>query len=972
MRRAAVIVAGMHRSGTSALTRVLASLGCALPKTLMDPNEYNAEGYWESEAVCALNDAVLESAGSSWDDWEPFNTEWYSSPVAETWRDRAQRVLEDEFGDSRLFVLKDPRACRLLPFWREALTAFGAEPHIVLPIRNPLEVAGSLRERDTIDPSVGLLLWLRNVLEAESASRTLPRAFVRFEDLLRNWQPLADGMGRDLGLAWPRRSTSANLEIEGGLKPSARHHVQEDSAALDSPELSRWVESTFEILDRWTRDELRTSDRESLDATRAAFDEAGAAFARPIASGMRAGQRNVGLQREVGALNAVVADREGQIDSLNRAVADRDDNVARLDGVLRDKDRELDALGRNLTERDRRIDALNHAVADRDDNVAHLDGVVRDKDRELDALGRDLTERDRRIDALNHAVAGRDGEIRTRGNRIEALGERIEALEGTVADRDGQIESLHGVIDHRDRELDGVYASASWRVTKPLRTGKQALLGGARAVSRGMRRVVRGTLRVSWRLLPLPRGAREALRRRALRWAPKTARPGSGLVTPRSYVPSGWLDLADLHYEARRNDGSLPILFHPEWYLATNPDIRTAGIDPLTHYLDHGAVEGRWPVDLETDAVDPTIEALHRLDVGSEDAEAFDPAFARVLYPELAALSDIELGLVCGGENDRIGSKARFVAELCENPREIPLDFQAAEYVRLYPDLRWLADQSPLEALRHYMCHGRFEPRLHTLRADPGESSPEARPHTEPAPGRPQRPLCVLVHVFYPELWEELAGYIRNLPAGRYDLYVNLVDDTFDVSLLGCVRDAFPEARVYVSENVGRDIGGHFQLLRNLRVEDYRLFCLLHTKKSPHMAEGEVQRWRRKLLEPLMGTPDSAAANIQAMLDNESIGLLGSAQCRYCEMTANREKYDLLLDRLQIVEETEAPEFLSGTMMLVRRDVLRRVLNAAGDLAFEHSVDFAGEGDPDGAWAHAVERVFGAVVRDMNYRFEWR
>ncbi|MDE0349048.1 MAG: hypothetical protein OXM56_05015 [Gammaproteobacteria bacterium] len=925
MQRAAIVVAGMHRSGTSALTRVLASLGCALPKTLMEPNEYNTEGYWESEAVAALNDAVLESAGSSWDDWEPFNPEWYASPVAATWRERARKVLEDEFGDSRLFVLKDPRACRLLPFWTDALTAFGADPHVVLPIRNPLEVADSLRERDTIDPSVGLLLWLRNVLEAEAASRNLPRAFVRFEDLLRNWQPLAEVMGRDLGLSWPRRSTSANLEIGDGLNPSARHHLQEDSAVLDNPELSRWIESTFEILDRWTRGEARASDREALDATRVAFGEAGTAFARPIASGMRAGQRNVGLEREVDALNAVVADREGQIDSLNRAVADRDDNVA------------------------------------------HLDGVVRDKDRELDRLGRNLTERDRTIDALNHDIAGRDGEIKTRGDRIEAL-------EGVVVDRDGQIESLHGVIDHRDQELAGVYASASWRVTKPLRTGKQALLGGARAVSRGMRRAIQRTLRISWRLLPLPRGTREALRRRALRWAPKTARPGSGPAAPRGYVDSGWLDLADLHYEARRNDGSLPILFHPEWYLATNPDIRTAGIDPLTHYVEHGAVEGRWPVDLEADAIDPTIEALHRLDVGSEDAEAFDPAFARVLYPDLAALSDGELALVCGEGTERVGSKGRFVADLCENPREIPLDFQAAEYIRLYPDLRWLADQSPLEALRHYMCHGRFEPRLHTVRADPVESSVEAAggDGSVPGPGRSERPLCVLVHVFYPELWEELSGYIRNLPAGSYDLYVNLVDDTFDATLLGRVRDTFPEARVYVSENVGRDIGGHFQLLRNLPMEDYRLFCLLHTKKSPHMAEGEVQRWRRKLLEPLLGTPDCAAKNVEAMLDDDSIGVLGSAQCRYCGMTANREKYDLLLERLQVSEDMEEPEFLSGTMMLVRREVLRRVFDAAGGIVFEHSADHAGQGDPDGAWAHAVERVFGAVVRDLNYRFEWR
>ena len=123
-------------------------------------------------------------------------------------------MLENEFGDSPLFVLKDPRACRLLDFWIDAFADFEADAHIAVPVRNPLEVAASLKERDTIDPSVGLLLWLRHVLDVEAASREHRRAFVRFEALLDNWQPLADAMGDAFDLTWPRRSTSAGLEIE--------------------------------------------------------------------------------------------------------------------------------------------------------------------------------------------------------------------------------------------------------------------------------------------------------------------------------------------------------------------------------------------------------------------------------------------------------------------------------------------------------------------------------------------------------------------------------------------------------------------------------------------------------------------------------------------------------------------------------------------------------------------------------------
>ncbi|MYE10852.1 MAG: hypothetical protein F4X99_04135 [Gammaproteobacteria bacterium] len=1020
MERVAIVVAGMHRSGTSALTRMLASLGCALPKTLMPANEYNVAGYWESEEVASLNDALLQSAGSSWDDWEPLNPGWYKSPAAADFQSRARSVLEAEFEDESLFVVKDPRIARLLPFWTEALAEYGADVRIALPVRNPLEVAGSLQTRDAIDPSIGLLLWLRHILDAEAASRDHRRTFVRFEDLLRDWEAVAVTVARDLELSWPRQSTSARVDIEERLEPSARHQVADDAAALERPEVSEWVASTFGIVDRWAHGEVRESDGDALDAVRSAFDAASRAFARPLVKGMRAGQRNRGLEKEVRALHEVVTDRENQIDSLNRAITDRDENVAYLDGVVRAKDAELDKLGATVSARDVEIDALQHVVAGRDGEIVALKDAV---EREAAERDREIASRNAEIDALQHTVAGRDGEIATlrdtldrqaldrdrevasrdaeiaelataledRDHRVDALTrdrdrqietlkvavEQRDALRQTAEDRQGQIDAMHEVLDDRDRELATVYGSTSWRLTAPLRKAKALLLGAGRTVTLGWAWAARGILRVTWRTLPLPGSTRARLKRTTIGsfafLGPLARSSGHQPLSPVKYISSGWLDLADLHYEARRNGTDLPILFDPDWYLETYPDIRAAGLDPLAHYLRHGAVEGRWPVELEAGEVDPVIEGLHRLDLAAEDAHTLDAGFLRVLYPELAGLRDAELALVCTGNGARVGSKAAFVSELCQSPREIPLDFDASEYIRLYPDLRFLAEQSPLEALRHYMCHGRFEPRLHTLRTDPtGPRVDEEPVDTAPVATGPRRPLCVLAHVYYPELWDELADYLGNLPSEGFDLYVNLVDETFDGELLGRMRVAFPDAQVYVSENVGRDIGGHFQLLRNLRREDYTVFCLVHTKKSPHMAEGEVQRWRRRLLEPLLGTRARVDENLRIMLEDETIGVLGSAGCRFTEINANREKYDALLDRLGISERPDELEFLSGTMMFLRGDLLGRIFDAAQDLTFEPSDARTADGDPDGAWAHAVERAFGAVARDMGYRFEWR
>src|SRR5450631_2868134 len=50
-------------------------------------------------------------------------------------------------------------------------------------------------------------------------------------------------------------------------------------------------------------------------------------------------------------------------------------------------------------------------------------------------------------------------------------------------------------------------------------------------------------------------------------------------------------------------------LFDDKFYLKTYPDVAAAGIDPLLHYLLHGASEGRWP----NPSFDPVFYATQAL-----------------------------------------------------------------------------------------------------------------------------------------------------------------------------------------------------------------------------------------------------------------------------------------------------------------------------------------------------------------------
>ena len=153
--------------------------------------------------IADLNDEMLAAAGSAWDDWQPFD---HRPTRARGFRARARAALRDEFGDSRLFVLADPRLCRLLDFWVRAVTNFGAHPVVVAPVRNPLDVAASLETLDGRDPSIAhvpQLLWLRYVPTREQASRPLTRAFLRYEELVEN--PHAVVAGWVTNSAWRGR-----------------------------------------------------------------------------------------------------------------------------------------------------------------------------------------------------------------------------------------------------------------------------------------------------------------------------------------------------------------------------------------------------------------------------------------------------------------------------------------------------------------------------------------------------------------------------------------------------------------------------------------------------------------------------------------------------------------------------------------------------------------------------------------------
>lgn len=252
--RRAVFILGMHRSGTSAVTRVLNLLGVELGTGLMAASPDNERGYWEHTGIVQEHHQLLEALGSSWDDVRALPPDWMKNPAAVSAAHRLRAIVEHEFGAAPLWGLKDPRLCRLLPLWLPLLRAMRITPHFALVLRHPAEVAASLAKRDRKSKAASALLWLRHMLEAERATRGCPRTIINYPDLIenpRNWSAEFGRVAAECGLRWPNTYQAVDQAVATFLSPGLRHHQTAPKSGADAngvDDFGGWVRSVYGAL----------------------------------------------------------------------------------------------------------------------------------------------------------------------------------------------------------------------------------------------------------------------------------------------------------------------------------------------------------------------------------------------------------------------------------------------------------------------------------------------------------------------------------------------------------------------------------------------------------------------------------------------------------------------------------------------------------------------------------------------------
>jgi hypothetical protein len=222
----AILIVGMHRSGTSALAGLVGKLGVPLGDHMLEPGSDNPKGYWEHREVVSVHERLLAGLGSRWDDVRAFPENWQEREVAREAALAISDIISSDFSECPMWAVKDPRLCRVLPLWFEVLQKRYVRPVVLFMVRRPREVSASIEARNHWQPLVGKLLWLRYMTEAITASSALPREVLLYDDLLDD--PLATVLGAlaKLGIDVGEWASARQREaIAGFVDVSDRHHV---------------------------------------------------------------------------------------------------------------------------------------------------------------------------------------------------------------------------------------------------------------------------------------------------------------------------------------------------------------------------------------------------------------------------------------------------------------------------------------------------------------------------------------------------------------------------------------------------------------------------------------------------------------------------------------------------------------------------------------------------------------------------
>ena len=1034
--RKIIVVLGMHRSGTSVITRGLEALGVSLGTNLMPPAAGNNDkGFFEDLDIQNINTQILASCGTAWDHLEPEVDDLNIQEAGLARFDEAVALLRGKIKGSSVFTFKDPQTSLLLPFWRKVFERLALDVHFLICLRNPLSVSASLFKRDGIDPARGYLLWARYQLAALSHTQALPRLVVSYDAVIDAPAVELQRMAKAFGLPPPEEDQQRLAAFcEEFLTSELRHTHFCDEKLADTSKILPQVYELYLLLRQAAEDRV---DLYAGDIP---------ARIEQITVGLRA---LLPLTRSIDLLDRDRLHLQGQLDryvedieaeSLRRleliklqSILDKTlREVKRLDGELIFKRRELSQVYASLSwQVTRPLRALRAFIRDPSaftqkfyeagtSYIWHslpISGAPKQRLKHaLFTHGGVLFSRTRAYRNWKwmneqYPLAARffkDGAFYTIDEPVQALPllDRAPPFKAPAKLIAFYLPQFHAIKENNKWWGDGFTEWTNVEPAQPLYEGhyqphvpsdlgyynledvnvqrqqvelaKRYGLGGFCFYfywfggKRLLETPVENYLNTADLDLPF-----------CLCWANENwSRRWDGLD---SHILIGQEhseddDLAFIAYVAKymrdkryiRINGKPVLLVYRPGLL---PDALSTAQRWRTWCRDNGIGEIFLAYTQSFDIVDPAIygfdaavefppNATQPPNV-SEKVKLLDDEFAgqvhdwTIYLDRSAQYAKPPYKLfrgVCPSWDNTARRKKRSTSFINSSPRgyqewlynairnTVEGHEQADERLVFINAWNEWAEGAHLEPDQRY-GYGYLEAtRMASLRVALQSS---------PLPQIQQRKLAVVIHAFYPDVFEEILGRLQQVNGIALKLFVSCPPDRYE-QVHDLLKRSPHTSELVQLPNRGRDVLPFLRLLPKVVLEGFDYLLKVHTKKSEHRADGDV--WRNDLYEKLLSEQAMHIA-LDDFNRESSIGVLGP-DGHLVPMSyywgSNAVTVEKLACRLGMkLADIEGLKFVAGTMFFAQVRALEPLLS----LALRED-DFEAEaGQVDGTLAHALERA---------------
>ena len=386
-----IFVLGMHRSGTSIVTRILNLMGAYFAPEGMSTgaNKENFKGFWERKDIRKSNDKLIRSVDAEWHLIADFAIDKLPTAIIEEFQPKARKILL-ELDAHRPWVVKEPRFCLTFPLWRELLEF----PVCVHVYRSPIQVAQSLKTRNHFPLQFGVALWEKYTLEALKATAGSPRILVSHAEIMAQPLEVVKRLYNEL----------REIGVQGLRLP----HDKEILAFID-PNLFR---------EKGTSDlERQFVNQQQLDLIKAFEDKQ--IFEKELPMNL-----SVGAQENLYAFE----EQEKTLKQLQQLTVD-----------LEDKN--------NLTQ------VLQKKLDEADQQKAQATAEITNLRTTLEARTTELQQQTAKIEQLQAEIVLRTAELHSKEQSIASLQERLHEADQQKAQATAEITNLRATLEAQITEL---------------------------------------------------------------------------------------------------------------------------------------------------------------------------------------------------------------------------------------------------------------------------------------------------------------------------------------------------------------------------------------------------------------------------------------------------------------------------------------------------------------------------------------